>query len=76
MPQQFSLVGEIGSVPSKDADFRKIPLKVLALENYHPKTAPLLTSTTAVNWRLLVLRKRLETSHATIAQEKTLTGSI
>jgi hypothetical protein len=33
--------GKIGSVPLKDPDFRKIPLKVLSLAKYHPKPAPL-----------------------------------
>jgi hypothetical protein len=32
--------GEIGSIPSKDPDFRKIPPNVLALGKY-PKVVPL-----------------------------------
>jgi hypothetical protein len=32
--------GKIGSVPLKDLDFRKIPLKVSFLVKYHPKPAP------------------------------------
>ena len=34
----------------KDSVFRKIALKVDELEKYHPKTAPLLASTTTMNY--------------------------
>jgi hypothetical protein len=42
-------------IPLKGSKFRKIPLKVPSIENYHPKSAPLLISSMSVNTTLVAL---------------------
>jgi hypothetical protein len=43
------IIGKTGSLPVKDAHFGKKALKILALENYHPKIAPLQDFTMTVS---------------------------
>jgi hypothetical protein len=53
-------IGKIGSIPSKDPGFWKIPLKVSCLGKYHRKAALLLPSTIAVNSTSTGVEKRID----------------